>query len=80
MVKTTIYIPDDLKVEVSRIARTDGISEAEVIRRAIQQLAESRPRQRPMGALFSSGDPTIAERVDEILAEGFGEWEEDDDR
>jgi hypothetical protein len=23
--------------------------------------------------LFASGDPTLAERVDEILAEGFGE-------
>jgi hypothetical protein len=80
MVKTTVYIPDDLKIEVSRIARTDGISEAEVIRRAIQQLAESRPRRLPRFGIFASDDPTLAERVDEVLAEGFGEWETDADR
>ena len=72
MVKTTVYIPDDLKIEVSRIARNEGISEAEVIREAIRQLAESKPRRRPRGGLFASGDP-IAHRVDELLAEGFGE-------
>ena len=71
MVKTTIYLPDELKVEVTRIARQERISEAEVIRRAIEQLAAKTPRRRPRGGLFASGDP-IAGRVDELLAEGFG--------
>ncbi|MEU9888367.1 hypothetical protein [Sphaerisporangium sp. NPDC051011] len=30
-------------------------------------------RPRPRLPLFRSGDPTIAERVDDLLAEGFGE-------
>jgi hypothetical protein len=77
MIKTTVYLPDELKIEVSRIARTEGIAEAEVIRRAIQTLAESRPRRMPRLGFASSGDPTIAERVDQILAEGFGDWEKE---
>ena len=46
---------------------------AEIIRGAIEQLLE---RPRPRGALFASGNPWDAERVDELLAEtGFGEWQ-----
>jgi hypothetical protein len=72
MTKTTVYLPEDLKLEVTRIAQSEGTSEAEVIREAIRRLADSRPRPRPRGGLFSSGDP-IGDRVDELLAEGFGE-------
>jgi metal-responsive CopG/Arc/MetJ family transcriptional regulator len=70
MVKTTIYLPDDLKAAVERAARQRDVSEAEVIRDAVRTaVAPERPR--PRGALFSSGDP-ISHRVDELL-KGFGE-------
>jgi len=69
MVKTTIYLPDELKSAVADRARRDGLSEAEVIRAAIAAAVQpSRPR--PRGGLFS-GEP-IADRADELLA-GFGE-------
>jgi hypothetical protein len=43
-----------------------------VIRSALEQTLD---RPRPRGALFASGNPLDAERVDELLAEtGFGEW------
>lgn len=68
--KTTLYLPDDLKIAVKRAAAQQGVSEAEVIRRAIRQaVGETRPR--PRGGLFSSGRP-IARQADELLA-GFGE-------
>ncbi len=64
--KTTIYLPDDLKSAVEREALRHGVSEAEVIRRAVAA-AVSRPRPTP-GII--EGTP-IAERAEELLA-GFG--------
>lgn len=69
MVKTTLYLPDDLKAELAREASRRGESEAELIRQALRrELGSARPR--PRGALFSGTEP-IADRVDELL-EGFG--------
>ncbi|MGH3908715.1 MAG: CopG family transcriptional regulator [Pseudonocardiaceae bacterium] len=76
VVKTTLYLPDDLKRQVEDAARRRGISEAEFYRQALRQ-AVSPPRPRPKGALFASGTgpetSDLSSRVDEILAEGFGE-------
>jgi hypothetical protein len=69
--KTTVYLPDDLKQAVARLAATSGKSEAELIRQAIGALVSAADRPRPRGALFASGDSTLSERVDE--ASGFGE-------
>jgi hypothetical protein len=71
MVKTTIYLPEALKARLERIAREQGRSEAELVRAALEEFT-ARERPRPKLPLFASGDPTLAERVDEILAEGFG--------
>ena len=69
MVKTTLYLPDDLKTQLTREASRRGESEAEVIRQALRrELEVVRPRAR--GALFAGTEP-IADRVDELL-EGFG--------
>jgi hypothetical protein len=68
--KTTIYLPDSLKRRVEETARVHGCSEADVIRRALELHTE---RPRPTLPLFrGSGETDIAERVDELLAEGFG--------
>lgn len=72
MVKTTVYLPVALKRRLEQVARTQGRSEAEVIRLALEDFTAHQDRPRPRLPLFSSGDPTLAERVDEILAEGFG--------
>lgn len=73
MHRTTIYLPEEMKARVSEAARLQGVTEAEVIRSAIEQLLE---RPRPRGGLFASGNPLDAERVDDLLAEtGFGEWQ-----
>jgi hypothetical protein len=77
MVKTTLYLPDDLKREVEESARRRGLSEAEFLRQAIQKAVtpEETPRPRP-GIFRSRGGPGTSDlsmRVDEVLAEGFGE-------
>jgi len=68
--KTTVYLPKELKQRIKAAARREGRSEAAVIRAALDLYAQ--PRKRPRSGLFSSGDPTLAERADELLAEGFG--------
>lgn len=72
--RTTIYLPDDLKAAVERTARAEGRTEADVIREAIADALRRRRRPDPRIPLVEDGlgDPSIAERVDELLAEGFG--------
>jgi hypothetical protein len=70
--KTTVYLSDDLKQAVARIAAASGRSEAEVIREAIGALARTSERPRPRGGLFASGESSLAENAEEALA-GFGD-------
>jgi plasmid stability protein len=71
MRKTTVYLPDDLKFALGRVAAEKGRSEADLIREAIRDLVRDSEPPRPRVPLFSSGDPTLTERVDEELR-GFG--------
>ena len=72
MRRTTVYLPDDLKAALERVAREQGRSEAEIIRSAIAAATSAAAPARPDLPLFASGDPTLAERVDDELAAGFG--------
>ncbi len=73
MYKTTVYLPEELKASLSRMAAEQQRSEAELIREAIEAAVSSRKRPRPKVPLTGKGlgDPTISERVDELL-DGFG--------
>ncbi len=71
MVKTTVYLPDDLKLALARMARETGRSEADLIRDGIRlAVAQQQPPPPTIGILVSD-DPSFAQRVDEHLA-GFG--------
>lgn len=72
MKRTTIYLPDDLKAALGRTAAAQGKSEAEVVRSALAAATADQAYPRPRLPLFASDDGTLAERVDEVLAEGFG--------
>lgn len=72
MRKTTIYLPDELKQDLAQASERVGRSEAELIREAVGDLVSRLSEPRPRLPLFSSGDPTLSERVNEELA-GFGE-------
>ncbi len=73
MKKTTVYLPDELKAALERVAVAEGRSEAELIRAAVHDKVASLSHPRPRVPLWPSGfgDATIAERVDELL-DGFG--------
>jgi hypothetical protein len=72
MKKTTVYLPDDLKAALGRMAAAQGRSEAELIGQAVRDLTRNLEPPRSRLPLFHSGDPTLSERVDEAL-EGFGQ-------
>jgi len=72
MVKTTVYLPDDLKLALARAARETGRSEADLIRDGIRLAVARQQPPRPTIGIFVSDDPSFAERVDEHLA-GFGQ-------
>jgi Arc/MetJ-type ribon-helix-helix transcriptional regulator len=73
MVKTTVYLPEDLKASLERVAAEQGRSEAELIREAIRVLVGVGTSVKPRVPLVATGlgDPTAAERVDELL-DAFG--------
>jgi ribbon-helix-helix CopG family protein len=68
MHKTTLYLDDDLRRAITRLARKEGRSEAEVIREALRQRvfpkAVVRPRSIGSGR---SGDPELASNDERIL-------------
>ncbi len=78
VVKTTLYLPDDLKREIEHAARRRGISEAEFSRQALLDAVSRVEQWRPprSGIIRSRRGPgtsDLSRRVDEALAEGFGE-------
>ena len=72
MEKTTVYLPDDLKRALRRAARASGRSEADLIREGVGLVTGAHRIAEARLPLFDSGQPDLAERVDEHLA-GFGE-------
>lgn len=72
MQRTTVYLPEDLKLDLRRAARSMGRSEADLIREGVKKVVAVYGSCRPRIPLFRSADPTLSERVDEEL-EGFGE-------
>ena len=71
MVKTTVYLPDELKVALKRLAEQRHCSEADLLREAVARLTGEAEAPAPRLPLFRSTGPSIAEDIDGAL-EGFG--------
>lgn len=73
MVKTTLYLPEDLKRQIEQTARAEGRPEAAVIReRLAKGLAERPCRPRGQWGKYRSSGLSVARRIDDVLAGGFG--------
>jgi hypothetical protein len=72
MLKTTVYLPPDLKRTLRRLAHERGCSEAELLRVAVARLVEEADAPAPKLPLFRSTGPSIAQDVDPAL-DGFGQ-------
>jgi hypothetical protein len=71
VVKTTIYLPDEVKTALEREAARSNISEAELVRTALIRLLGLSKRPRPRFGEFT-GDPLTATEMSQALADGFG--------
>jgi len=71
--KTTIYLPEELKHDIERVAKEECRPEADIIRDALSSAMEERAYPEPRIPLvsFGLGAPDIAERAEELL-DGFG--------
>ncbi len=72
MKKVRVRLSGELKDRLKQAAAASGKSEAELICEGVSHVVKVKLAPKPRIPLFSSGDPTLAERVDEILDEGCG--------
>ncbi len=74
MKRTTIYLDPELEVRLQLEAMQRKTPMAEIIRKALREYLEKRPRKLPPGeGEFDRGLADTADRADEVLAEtGFG--------
>lgn len=71
MQKTTVYLPDDLKIALERLSAETGRSEADLIREGVRLAVAQRVPPSPTIGILVSDDPHFAERADAYLT-GFG--------
>lgn len=71
MMKTTVYLPTELKEALKRLAWQRQCSEADLLREAVTRLTSETEAPAPKLPLFRSTGPSIAEDIDGAL-EGFG--------
>lgn len=71
MKRTTVYLPEELKARLEAAAKTRGVTEAEIVRQAVD--IELRRRE-PRGGFLSGGpdDGVNSDNLHEHM-EGFGE-------
>jgi len=68
----SIYVDPEVDRELTRRAEREGTTKAALIRRALADAVEIRPR--PQGGGIFSGPGDLSTKVDEYLREtGFGE-------
>lgn len=71
MVKTSVYLDDQQKLDLDQVSQMTGRSQAELIRDAVSQVIHDHLARRPkMRARFH--DPSLVGRTEDLL-EGFGE-------
>lgn len=76
MVKTTVYLPDELELRLDAEAEASGVSKAELIRRGIAMLLDSssrRPSQSQPLPVFRSGKALSVDEMDARIYEHIKE-------
>jgi hypothetical protein len=70
--KTTVYLPDHLKLRLEQTAGDQGLSEADVIRAALDAYTLQQATPLPRLPLFEPGEVAVITDWDSAL-DGFGE-------
>ncbi len=69
MIKTTVYLPEELEVRLGAEATATGVSKAELIRRGIAMLLDASERPKSDGPLpvFDSGQSRTADEMNDVV-------------
>lgn len=68
MVKTTVYLEDEVVMALRQLSETMKRSQAELIRDALAKYTETVARPAPKGlGKYRSGEPDVAQRAKDIL-------------
>lgn len=69
MIKTTVYLPEELEVRLDAESSATGVSKAELIRRGIAMILDEaeRPKRRRELPVFDSGRPLTPEAMDDAV-------------
>jgi len=72
VIKTTVYLTEELALQVQQVAQAEGRSQAEVLRAAVAAYVgqASLPQSTGIGA-YRSGRSDVAQRTDELFADGM---------
>jgi Arc/MetJ-type ribon-helix-helix transcriptional regulator len=74
VIKTSVYLPEDLHARLDREAVATGVSKAELIRRGISMLlARSEPRESEPLPVFESGNVLTPAQMDDAIYEHIRE-------
>ncbi|MCP3818986.1 ribbon-helix-helix domain-containing protein [Streptomyces sp. A3M-1-3] len=75
MIKTTVYLPEELETRLDAESAATGVSKAELIRQGIALLLDnsSRPKQSRPLPVFRSGRLITSEDMDEAIYEHIKE-------
>jgi predicted DNA-binding protein len=69
MVKTTVYLEDEVAVALRQLSAVRGRSQAELVRDALAKYTQAVARPAPKGlGKYRSGEPDVAQRAKDILA------------
>jgi hypothetical protein len=77
MVRTTVYLDQEVAMALKQLAAQQGRSQAELIRDALASYAGRAVRPTPKGiGKYRSGEPDVAQRAKDILAAAAkrGRW------
>ena len=77
MVKTTVYLDTEIVLSLRRMAESEGRSQAELIRDALERFTHGHKRPLPRGlGKYSSGQSDVSERSRDILRDAAkrGKW------
>jgi len=77
MVRTTVYLDQEIAMTLRQLAARQGRSQAELIREALASYTVRAVRPTPKGiGKYRSGEPDVAQRAKDILAAATkrGRW------
>jgi len=75
MKKSSIYLTDEERDRLKKLAKKEGRSQSEVIRSAIGSYADSRPSDRnfSMAGAWEGNGSSVADIPEDELLKGFGD-------